>query len=147
MARAALAWLFTPGHRPERIEKALALPVDAVILDLEDGVAPEEKEAARAHVAAALAEPGPGPARWVRLQAAAGPTVAGDLAAAARLGTAGICVPKVRLPEEIAALEGPVREREAAAGLAPGSLRLLVMIETAQAVVHAPAIAAVSPRL
>src|SRR5688572_16051596 len=89
------AWLFTPGHQRARIEKALGLPADAVILDLEDGVPPgEKKEAARAHVAAVLERPEPGPLRWVRIQAASGPELEADLAAAVRLGTYGICVPK-----------------------------------------------------
>ncbi|MGH3664645.1 MAG: aldolase/citrate lyase family protein, partial [Egibacteraceae bacterium] len=46
------ALLFCPGDRPDRFDKALAA-ADAVILDLEDAVAPQAKEAARAHVAAA----------------------------------------------------------------------------------------------
>jgi len=47
--------LFVPGDRPERMAKAAALDVDALILDLEDAVAPTAKAAARAAVAAFLA--------------------------------------------------------------------------------------------
>jgi citrate lyase beta subunit len=129
------------------MEKALRLPTDAVILDLEDGVPPGEKETARTQIAAVLEHPAPGPARYVRLQAATGPEVEADLAAAVRPATDGICLPKVRRPEEIAALEEPLRQREAAAGLPDGRIRLFVLIETALALTQAAAIAAGSPRL
>ena len=49
------AWLFVPGHRPERFEKALAAGADRVIIDLEDAVAPADKDSARAALAAWLA--------------------------------------------------------------------------------------------
>ena len=50
----ARSWLFVPGNRPERFEKALASGADAVIVDLEDAVAPADKGAAREAVAAWL---------------------------------------------------------------------------------------------
>src|SRR5262245_40169372 len=52
---APLTYLFVPGNRPERFDKALAAGADAIILDLEDAVSPEGKDEARAHVAAWLA--------------------------------------------------------------------------------------------
>jgi citrate lyase subunit beta/citryl-CoA lyase len=48
--KSAITYLFVPGNRPERFDKALASGADAVILDLEDAVAPEDKDAARANV-------------------------------------------------------------------------------------------------
>jgi citrate lyase subunit beta/citryl-CoA lyase len=144
--RPARTWLFVPGHQQGRITKALGLGVDAVILDLEDGVPPSEKETARRSIASAVADTGPGPGRFVRLQAPGGASLAEDLAAGVGRGTAGVCVPKVRLPDEVAALETPLREAERAAGRQAGSVRLLILIETASAVVHAVSIAAASPR-
>ena len=47
--RTATSWLFVPATRPERIAKALASGADAVIVDLEDAVAPSEKRPSRAH--------------------------------------------------------------------------------------------------
>ena len=48
----ARSLLFVPGDRPERFDKAAAAGAGVVVLDLEDAVAPEDKDAARAHVAA-----------------------------------------------------------------------------------------------
>ena len=49
------SWMFVPGHRQRMIEKALGLQtVDAIMLDIEDGVAPAEKDAARRQIAASL---------------------------------------------------------------------------------------------
>ena len=52
-----LTWLFVPADRPDRVEKALASDAHAVIVDLEDGVAPEAKEAARGNLAASPRPP------------------------------------------------------------------------------------------
>src|SRR3977135_1998004 len=48
------SWLFVPGDRQRMIDKSLALSVDAIMMDIEDGVAPEAKEPARRQIAAAL---------------------------------------------------------------------------------------------
>jgi citrate lyase subunit beta / citryl-CoA lyase len=53
--------LFMPGSNPRALEKARALPADALIFDLEDAVAPEAKETARAAIAAAVAAGGYAP--------------------------------------------------------------------------------------
>ena len=74
------SWMFVPGDRQRMIEKALALPVDAILLDIEDGVAPAAKETARKQIAesldriAAQKQDNPSlrtPARYVSLQARA----------------------------------------------------------------------------
>ena len=41
------SWMFVPGHRQKMIDKALGLNTDAIMLDIEDGVAPSEKDTAR----------------------------------------------------------------------------------------------------
>lgn len=91
MTRVARSWLFVPGDRPERFDKAVAAGADAVIVDLEDAVAPERKAQARAHVAAWLS-----PARpvWVRINALPTRWAADDLALIERPGCAGIVLPK-----------------------------------------------------
>src|SRR5207237_1187283 len=48
------SWMFVPGHRQKMIDKALSLNADAIMLDIEDGVAPNEKDTARQLIAAAL---------------------------------------------------------------------------------------------
>src|SRR3979409_153791 len=48
------SWMFVPGDRQRMIDKALSLPVDAIMMDIEDGVAPSEKGNARVQIGAAL---------------------------------------------------------------------------------------------
>jgi citrate lyase beta subunit len=63
------SWMFVPGHRQKMIDKALGLDADAIMLDIEDGVAPNEKDTARQLIAEALGhEKAPhSPARFVRI--------------------------------------------------------------------------------
>ena len=86
------SYLYVPGHRPDRFAKAAASGADAVIVDLEDAVAAGAKAAARAAVAAWLAEPPP-VAVWVRVNNH--PDLLGaDLAMVARSSAAGVVMPK-----------------------------------------------------
>ena len=93
------AYLFVPGNRPERFDKALASGADAVIVDLEDAVPPADKIAARAAVAAWLS-----PQRSVVIRINGPDTVwfAEDLALCALAGVAAVMVPKA---ERVADLE------------------------------------------
>ena len=81
--------LFMPGSNPRALEKGRALPVDALIFDLEDAVAPEAKETARAAVVAAVTAGGYAP-RELILRVNPIDTVWGhaDLATAARMPSA-----------------------------------------------------------
>ena len=65
------SWMFVPGHRQKMIDKALGLNADAIMLDIEDGVAPNEKGTARKNIAESLGrEKAAGsPARYVRINA------------------------------------------------------------------------------
>jgi citrate lyase subunit beta/citryl-CoA lyase len=96
--------LFVPGDRPDRMEKALALGADALILDLEDAVAIAAKPAARAAVAAFLAQP-----RRVRLFVRVNPLDSGmiddDLAAVLPARPDGIVLPKAEGAPSLAALD------------------------------------------
>lgn len=128
------ALLYVPGDRPGRIEKALASAADVVIVDLEDAVAGEHKEAARATVAGLLADP-PRPLQ-VRINDLRTPRGRADLAALAALlpATEGVRLPKVESAEQI---------REAAA-LAPG-VALHPLLESALGVERAYEIASAHP--
>lgn len=87
--------LFVPGDRPDRMAKAMGVGADALILDLEDAVAPEAKPAARAAVAAFLAAPRDPVVRlFVRINPIDGPLAADDLAAIADARPDGIVLPK-----------------------------------------------------
>src|SRR5690349_5765375 len=87
----ARTYLFVPGNRPERFDKALSAGADAVILDLEDAVPPGEKVDARAALASWL-----DPARsvLVRINGADSEWFADDLALCKAPGIAGIVLPK-----------------------------------------------------
>ena len=111
------SYLFVPGNRPERFEKALGSGADAVIVDLEDAVPPEGKAEARAAVARWLAPQRP---VLIRINGADTPWFAEDLALCAQAGVAGVMVPKA---ERVADLQ---RVATVAAGGA-----VLPLIETA----------------
>ncbi|KMO19076.1 HpcH/HpaI aldolase/citrate lyase family protein [Methylobacterium platani] len=98
------SYLFCPGDRPERFDKALASGADRVVLDLEDAVLPDAKAAARDTLADWLARAAPG-AAMVRVNAAGTPWHADDVAALAGLpGLAGLMLPKAEQPDQIRSL-------------------------------------------
>lgn len=96
--------LFVPGDRPERMVKALGLGADALILDLEDSVAPGGKDAAREHVAAFLAEPRTVPL-FVRINPLDSGMADDDLAAVLAGKPDGIVLPKAEGGASLAALD------------------------------------------
>ena len=140
------SWMFVPGHRQRMIDKALGLDADALMLDIEDGVAPAEKDQARRLIGEALArERQPRePLRFVRVNAIGHRRMEDDLAAVLRPGLDGLVLPKVESPAEVAAVESRVAAHEAACG-AP--VRLLVAIESPAGLLAAPAIASCSERV
>jgi citrate lyase subunit beta/citryl-CoA lyase len=140
--------LFVPGNRPAMIAKARTLGADALILDLEDGVAPDEKEQARRTVAEAL-ETG-FPESLVVFLRANGPEsglLDTDLREAFRPRCQGVCLPKCEIPASVLASDARLRIAEDEWGTARGRVRLLPMIETAAGVLRAPAIARACPRI
>ena len=143
------SWMFVPGHRQRMIDKALGLNVDAVMLDLEDGVAPSEKDAARRQIAASLeqAQGRGGPARYVRVNAVGHERMHADLAAVLRPGLHGLVLPKVETPEQVRIVEELLARREAEAGLGEGSVRLHIAVESPRGLLNALAIASASPRV
>ena len=122
--------------------------LDVAILDLEDGVPPDEKDRARAAIASVLglASHGGGPARYVRVnEDPAARDV--DLASVLRPGLDGIVAPKVDRSEDVARLARDLDEREDAAGIARGSIRIVPSIESAEGLLQAHAIAASTDRV
>jgi citrate lyase beta subunit len=99
--------LFAPGSDERKLEKAFASAADGVVCDLEDAVAPPDKEAARGVTAAAVANAA-GPARLVRVNGAGTEWFEGDLALVATLELDGIVLPKAS-PEAVDSLgpDGP----------------------------------------
>lgn len=141
--------LFSPGQRQHMIEKALATDADAVILDLEDGVPPAEKDAARAMVAAVASQPrSPGtPLRLVRVNPGATGRLEGDLGAVVGIGLDAVLLPKVERPEDIDWLDLVLGGLEERRGLEAGSVAIVVAIESARGIARAIDILCASKRL
>lgn len=135
--------LYMPGANTRAMEKARSLPADALILDLEDAVAPEAKAVARANIASALRAGGYGRRELiVRVNALASPWGYDDLAAVASMKADAVLLPKVESADAVRQAEALL----AAAG-APDGLAIWCMMETPLAMLHAEEIAASSPRL
>lgn len=132
--------LYLPASNAKAIAKARTLPADIVILDLEDAVAPEAKEEARAAAVAAVQEGGFGNREVaIRANGIDTPWGANDLAAIARSGAEAVLVPKVSSPHDI-------ERYQAALGAAPAGLQLWAMIETCACIPQLDAIAAMAAR-
>ena len=118
------AWLFCPADRPDRYAKAAAA-ADVVILDLEDAVAPADKDAAREALVATQLDP----ARTVvRVNGADTAAHSDDLSALARTDYRQLMLPKCESPGDVAAL---------------GSYQVIALIESARGVLAAASVAAV----
>lgn len=126
------SYLFVPADRPERFGKALAAGAGAVIIDLEDAVAPDSKPDARAALAGWLDQHA-GPPVVVRINAAGTPWFEDDLALCPHAGVAAIMVPKAQ------DAQGLARVGRAAPGKA-----LLPLVETVRGFEQARQIAAVA---
>ena len=124
------SFLFAPGNVPRRVEKALTLDADAVILDLEDSVGVADKPATRAPVAQALSRPRKSRA-YVRVNAPSTPFCYRDLAETVRPGLDGLVVPKIESAADLHAIDWLLAALEREQGLAEGSLDLMPIIETA----------------
>jgi citrate lyase subunit beta/citryl-CoA lyase len=141
--------MFVPGHSAKMVEKALVTAADVVMFDLEDGVVPALKAAARPIVAAGLAQPARagGPARYVRVNACDTTDLPLDLDAVVVPGVEGLTVPKVETVDQVTALAARLDRLERERGIEPGRVRLMLAIETARALLVAPSLAAASPRV
>ncbi|WP_435120292.1 HpcH/HpaI aldolase/citrate lyase family protein [Amycolatopsis thermoflava] len=135
--------LYMPGANERALEKAKTLPADALILDLEDAVAPDAKEAARERVCAAAASGDYGSREvTIRVNGLDTEWHDADLRAAAQAGPAAVVVPKVNSAAEVHNIE-----RALELGGAPDSTKIWAMVETPVAMLHAEEIAAASKRL
>ena len=133
--------LYMPGSNVRALEKAKTLAADALILDLEDAVAPEAKERAREQVVAAVKAGGYGKREIViRVNGLGTPWGEADLKAAAAARPDAILVPKVQAPADLEAARAVLQ----GAGVAPAQA-LWAMMETPLAIVNAAAIGASGP--
>src|SRR5215467_8771186 len=118
--------LYLPGANERALEKAKTLPADALILDLEDAVAPDAKEAARERVCAAASSGDYGKREvTVRVNGLETEWHDADLRAAAQAGPAAVVVPKVNSAAEVHNIE-----RALELGGAPDHTKIWAMVET-----------------
>ncbi|NND42794.1 MAG: CoA ester lyase [Silicimonas sp.] len=123
--------LYIPGSKVRALDKAKGLPTDAIIFDLEDAVAPDEKASARDTLAAELQAGGYGPRfRIVRINGPDTEWGTDDARAVARMGCDAVLLPKVDGPDDIDRL----------AGMSP-DVRVWCMMETPRGIHNAQAIA------
>lgn len=142
MIETASLFLFVPADRPERYAGAIQSGADAVIIDLEDAVAPDAKPSARTMLLEALSSAPPATVPMlVRINAVGTPWHGDDLATVSGLlqagRLAGIVLPKAEAAEDIRAVRP---------GLAPGTA-VVALIETAAGLVFADDIASAADRI
>jgi citrate lyase subunit beta/citryl-CoA lyase len=129
--------LFLPGNREKFLEKAVSLPADGFIVDFEDSVPAAEKANARKGLAA-FAPALKDKSLWVRPNASDSPYFAEDLAAiCATPCIAGLLLPKAERVAALREVDAAIGREEKAAGLAAGSLKVILTIETARGVIRA----------
>ena len=135
--------LYMPGANARAMEKARDLPADALIFDLEDAVAPAEKETARRQVIETLQKGGYGNRELVvRVNGLMTPWGEADVAEMATAGAHALLIPKVENKQIINGVEGRMLTAQA-----PDAMSIWCMIETPKGVMRAEEIASASPRL
>jgi citrate lyase subunit beta / citryl-CoA lyase len=128
------ALLFAPGSEPRKLAKVGSFGADAIVLDLEDAVAEEEKSTARTLVRDALATYSPHTPTLVRVNGPNTGRLVDDVRSVVCGELDGILLPKVEDCESLAVVDGILAEEERARGLEVGGIRLLALIETARGV-------------
>lgn len=123
--------LFAPGNKPERVEKAIGLNADAVIIDLEDAVPISEKEKARPLVRAML-DKTIGKRLYVRVNSLITAFCNDDLEVVVCKNLTGIMLPKVESHEDILEIDRLLTDLEKRAGLSVGSLEVMSICESAK---------------
>lgn len=140
------SFLFAPGNHARRVEKALTLDADVVILDLEDAVAVAEKPGTRTLVVDAFQKPrrclG-----YVRVNAIDTPFCFEDVQTVVQPGIDGIVLPKVEAASQVECIDWLITQFERQRGLVQGSIDLLPIIETGKGVAELKAICAARTRV
>ena len=145
------SYLFVPGDSPRKMEKALGSGADALILDLEDSVAADSKDAARDTVAGFLADQQASAGRprlFVRVNPFDSDRTGADVGAVTQGRPDGIVLPKADGGASVQRLDGILRVAEAEAGLDDGGIRILpIATETAASLFTLGSYRGASPRL
>ncbi len=138
--------LFAPGNHPRKVEKVFGVGADAVILDLEDAVAIDEKVAARQAVREALKKPRPCKG-YVRVNALDTPFCYGDLLAMVGRWLDGVVLPKAESAAHVLTVDWLLTQLERERDLPAGGIDLIPIIETGRGVAAVKEIAGSGPRV
>ena len=143
----ARSFLYVPANREKFLEKAIGLPSDAFIFDLEDSVPPGEKAQARTGVQE-YAPKIPGARVWTRLNGLDTGLAEADLDAVIGVpGLAGIFLPKVETREEVLRWDAMMSTLESARGVRAGAIKVVISIESARGVLNAYDMATAAERV
>jgi citrate lyase subunit beta/citryl-CoA lyase len=138
--------LFVPANRPRMLDKAPTTGADAILVDLEDAV-PENERAGARDVVHEYIPRLVGHSVFVRTSAVATGLARRDLEAAVVPGLHGIFIPKVDSPDDVRTVARWLDELEVKGGIAPGTVELICMLESARGVRLAYEIAMSSSRV
>lgn len=140
MTKTPRSWLFVPGDSEKKLGKASATGADAIIVDLEDSVAPQNKPAAGALTAEwLLGADRSGQQLWVRINPLDGPYWRDDLGAVLGAAPHGLIVPKAEGPVQLQQFAAELATAEERSGIAVGSTRIVPLVsETAAAAITVP---------
>ena len=142
-ARPRRSVLYVPGANLRAMEKAKSLPADALIIDLEDAVAPDAKRDARIQAVNAIKAGGYGKREVIlRVNSLNTPWGYADLVAASTAGADAVLLPKTENVESVRQAQTVMQASDA-----PDDLAIWCMIETPRGVLNAEAIAGASPRV
>ena len=141
--------LFAPGINSKVMGKALTASVEAVILDLEDSVPIASKPEARGLVAGVIdgSVGKPGLMNWVRVNGAPTDFLPGDLEAVVRPGLAAVMLPKAETVEDVQATAASIERHEKTRGMKPGTVEIILQIESALGIYRAFELIKASPRV
>jgi citrate lyase subunit beta/citryl-CoA lyase len=140
--------LFIPGNRPDMLQKALRVPADAFVPDMEDSVRTEDKALARATIRQALPElAASGRPIVPRVNTLSTGLTEDDINAVIGPYIAAISIGKIRTVDEMERVEQLLSAAERRVGLSVGGIQLLPWLETASAVVYAVQLLQASTRI
>ncbi|HTO39542.1 MAG TPA: CoA ester lyase [Rhizomicrobium sp.] len=142
------SFLFVPADSEKKLAKAITTQADALILDLEDAVAPQNRPLARKLAHSFVAARKSRAALWVRINPLGSPDYAADLAAIISARPDGVVLPKPDSPETLRQLDRDLSAAETSAGLPIGAIKTLpVATETPIAVMSLAEYRSPPPRL
>ena len=148
LSRLRRSFLFVPGSEEKKLAKAPSLGADAVILDLEDAVAPARRAEARTLIRRFLQTQKNRTIEWlIRLNGVHTHDFDADVEASVRAGPDALVIPKVDSPELLQLVDARLTQAEHVSAVPAGSLKFFALVESARGLLNAPAIAAATPRL